>query len=333
LRVSGETFAAAAPVRLDLAGGWTDVPPFSAREGGVVVTAAIQLFARAEVQLGGSGFRMISEDLNDRLEVRDSTGLARDGRLDLQKAALRLLPVGGCSLTTRSDAPPGSGLGSSGALDVALVAALSAARGERPDPVEIAETACHLEAVEAGIPGGRQDQFASSHGGFLRLEFHDPEVEVQRLKLDPGFLADLGRRIVLCYTSASRFSGTTIERVMRAYERGDHEVASALHGLRDVAGTMAEALVAADSALVGRLLSANWRHQQALDPRMRTPEMAQLESAVLAAGALGGKAAGSGAGGCMFFLGPDDPTAMIEAARAAARLLPVRWSNRGVHQC
>jgi D-glycero-alpha-D-manno-heptose-7-phosphate kinase len=332
--VSGETFAAAAPVRLDLAGGWTDVPPFSVREGGVVVTAAIQLFARAEVQLGGRGFRLVSQDLNDRLEVSDSTGLARDGRLDLLKAALRILPVGACTLTTRSDAPPGSGLGSSGALDVALVAALSAARGERPDPVEIAETACHLEAVEAGIPGGRQDQFASSHGGLLRLEFHDPEAEVQRLKLDPGFLADLGRRLVLCYTSASHFSGTTIDRVMRAYERGDDQVASALHGLRDVAEMMASALVASDSALVGRLLSANWRHQQALDPRMRTPEMAQLENAALAAGALGGKAAGSGAGGCMFFLGPDDPAAVIDAARAGgARLLPVRWSSRGVHQC
>jgi D-glycero-alpha-D-manno-heptose-7-phosphate kinase len=332
--VTGETFAAAAPVRLDLAGGWTDVPPFSAREGGVVVTAAIKLFARAEVQLGGSGFRLVSEDLNDRLEVSDSTGLVRDGRLDLLKAGLRILPVGGCTLTTRSDAPSGSGLGSSGALDVALVAALSAARGERPDPVEIAETACHLESVEAGIPGGRQDQFASSHGGFLRLEFHDPEAEVQRLKLDAGFLADLGRRIVLCYTSASRFSGTTIDRVMRAYERGDDQVASALHGLRDVADMMANALVTSDSALVGRLLNANWRHQQALDPGMRTPEMARLEKAVFAAGALGGKAAGSGAGGCMFFLGPDDPAAVIDAARAGgARLLPIRWTSRGVHQC
>jgi D-glycero-alpha-D-manno-heptose-7-phosphate kinase len=332
--VSGKTFAAAAPVRLDLAGGWTDVPPFSTREGGIVVTAAVQLFARAEVQLGGRGFRLVSEDLNDRLEVSDSTGLARDGRLDLLKAGLRILPVGGCTLTTRSDVPPGSGLGSSGALDVALVAALSAARGERPDPVEIAERACYLEAAEAGIPGGRQDQFASSHGGFLRLEFRDPEAEVERLKLDAGFLADLGRRMVLCYTSASHFSGTTIDRVMRAYERGDSQVATALHGLRDVADMMASALIASDSALVGRLLSANWRHQQALDPRMRTPEMARLESAVFAAGALGGKAAGSGAGGCMFFLGPDDPAAVIDAARAGgARLLPVRWTNRGVHQC
>lgn len=332
--VNGRSFSAGAPVRLDLAGGWTDVPPFSAREGGVVVTAAIQLLARAEVQLGGSGFRLISEELNDRLDVSDSAGLVRDGRLDLLKAGLRMLPVGACTLTTRSDAPPGSGLGSSGALDVALVAALSSARGESPDPVEIAETACHLERVEAGIAGGRQDQFASSHGGFLRLEFHDPEAEVHRLKLEPRFMADLARRMVLCYTSASRFSGTTIDRVMRAYERGDRGVAAALHGVREVAELMTEALAAADFGRMGQLLTRNWEHQQALDQRMCTPEMARLERAMVQAGALGGKAAGSGAGGCMFFLAPDDPTDLIAAANnLGARLLPVRWAMRGVYQC
>ncbi|HEY5940765.1 MAG TPA: hypothetical protein VIT87_08095 [Gemmatimonadales bacterium] len=330
----GPAYSAAAPVRLDLAGGWTDVPPFSAREGGVVVTGAIQLFARAEVRLGGTGFRLVSEDLHDELEVSDSAGLVRDGRLDLMKAGLRMLPVGGCTLSTRSDAPPGSGLGSSGALDVALVAALSAARGESPDPVDVAERACHLEAVEAGIPGGRQDQFASSHGGFLRLDFRDPEAEVRRLKLDPAFAAELARRIVLCYTSASRFSGATIDRVMRAYEAGDPGVAAALHGLRRVAEEMADALMTADSARVGRLLTQNWTHQQALDPRMCTEEMARLERSVTDAGALGGKAAGSGAGGCMFFLGPDDPAPVVEAARACgAQLLPVRWAMFGVRPC
>lgn len=327
-------FSASAPVRLDLAGGWTDVPPFSAREGGTVVTAAIRLFARAEVRLGGSGFRLVSEDLQDRLEVADSAGLVRDGRLDLLKAGLRMLPVGGCTLTTRSDAPSGSGLGSSGALDVALVAALSAARGETRDPVEIAETACHLEAVEASIPGGRQDQFASSHGGFLRLEFLDPSFEVQRLKLEPELSSELARRVVLCYTGASRFSGTTIERVMRAYEQGDANVVTSLHGLREVAVDMVDALTAADFARIGRLLSENWRHQQALDTRMCTPEMARLEQAMRAAGSLGGKAAGAGAGGCMFFLAPDNPAAMMEAGRqSGARLLPVAWAMRGVYLC
>jgi D-glycero-alpha-D-manno-heptose-7-phosphate kinase len=332
--VTGPTFSASAPVRLDLAGGWTDVPPFSAREGGTVVTAAIRLFARAEVRLGGSGFRLVSEDLQDRLEVADSAELVRDGRLDLLKAGLRMLPVGGCTLTTRSDAPSGSGLGSSGALDVALVAALSAARGETRDPVEIAETACHLEAVEAGIPGGRQDQFASSHGGFLRLEFRDPSAEIQRLKLEPELSSELARRVVLCYTGASRFSGTTIERVMRAYEQGDANVVASLHRLREVAEAMADAVIAADFSRIGRLLSENWGHQQALDTRMCTPDMARLEQAMRDAGSLGGKAAGAGAGGCMFFLAPDDPSAMLEAARrAGAQLLPVAWAMRGVYLC
>jgi D-glycero-alpha-D-manno-heptose-7-phosphate kinase len=331
---AGETFAALAPVRLDLAGGWTDVPPFSEREGGMVVTAAVRLFARAEVQLGGRGFRLIADDVQDQLEVSDSAGLVRDGRLALQKAGLRMLPVGACTLTTRSDAPPGSGLGSSGALDVALVAALSAARGESPDPVAIAETACHLEAVEAGIPGGRQDQFASAHGGFLRLTFRDPEAEVERLKLDPSFATDLARRMILCYTSASRFSGTTISRVMGAYEQGDPNVVKALLGLRGVADRMVAALLAADFADTGRLLTENWQYQQALDPMMCTEEMARLEHAVTAAGALGGKAAGSGAGGCMFFLAPDDPSGVVAAAKdSGARILPVRWAMRGVYQC
>jgi D-glycero-alpha-D-manno-heptose-7-phosphate kinase len=299
-----------------------------------VVTAAIRLFARAEVRLGGTGFRLIAEDLHDQLEVSDSSGLIRNGRLDLQKAGLRMLPVGGCTLLTRTDAPPGSGLGSSGALDVALVAALSSARGETRDPLEIAETACHLEAVEAAMPGGRQDQFASSYGGFLRLTFRDPQAEVERLKLDPDFMAELARRLVLCYTGASRFSGATIERVMRAYEQGDPSVHAALHGLRDVADAMAGALVAADFSRVGQLLSQNWRHQLALDARMSTPEMADLEQAMASAGSLGGKAAGSGAGGCMFFLAPDDPSAMMAAARnLGTRLLPIAWAMRGVYLC
>jgi D-glycero-alpha-D-manno-heptose-7-phosphate kinase len=327
-------FAATAPVRLDLAGGWTDVPPFSARERGVVVTAAVRLFARAEVRLGGTGFRLISEDLNDQLEVGDSAGLVRNGRLDLLKAGLRMLPVGGCTLLTRSDAPPGSGLGSSGALDVALVAALSAARGETRDPFEIAETACHLEAVEAAIPGGRQDQFAASYGGFLRLTFQDPQVEVERLKLDPDYMTELARRLVLCYTGASRFSGTTIQRVMQAYQQGDASVQAALHGLRDVADAMAEALPTGNFSRIGELLTQNWRHQLALDERMSTPEMAELERIMNQAGSLGGKAAGSGAGGCMFFLGPDDPSPMIAAARqAGVRILPVAWAMRGVYLC
>ncbi len=121
---------------------------------------------------------------------------------------------------------------------------------------------------------------------------------------------------------------------MRAYEQGVAGVSRALHGLRSVAESMENALVAGDVAGMGRLLSENWAHQQALDPKMRTEEMARLEQAVFSAGALGGKAAGSGAGGCMFFLAPDDPKGVIEAAeQCGATVLPVRWAMYGVRPC
>lgn len=325
---------ASAPVRLDFAGGWTDVPPFSAREGGVVVAGAIGLSAHAEVHCGGTGLRLVAEDLDAALDLPDETALSPSGPLALLQAGLRLLPVGPCALTTRSDAPPGSGLGSSGALDVALVAGLACARGESPSVDEIARLACRLEGIEAAIPGGRQDQYAAAFGGFLRLGFRDPEATVEPLALDPALLAELERRTVLVYTGASRFSGNTITRVMQAYERGDARVTAALHGLREIAERMADALHRGDLAAIGSLLDANWAHQQTLDAGMCTPPMRQLTEAMRAAGALGGKAAGSGAGGSMFFLGSDDPEPARAAARALGmRILPVRWAAAGVRGC
>jgi D-glycero-alpha-D-manno-heptose-7-phosphate kinase len=325
-------FHATAPVRLDFAGGWTDVPPFSAREGGLVVSAAIALTAHVEVKLGGPRIRLVAEDLGQELECADSGGLVPDGRLDLLKAALRMFPVQrACTLTTRSAAPPGSGLGSSGAMDVALVAALTLARAERLSEREIAEQAWYLETVEAKIPGGKQDQFTAALGGFQRLTFRDPDVGIEPITLDPAFAAALERRTVLCYTGKSRVSGATIARVMNAYERGDPGVTGALRAMKDVAGAMAEALRAADAARVAALLAENWKHQQALDSEMCTPEMARLESVMRTSGALGGKAAGSGAGGSMFFVTGDDPAPATAAARAAgATVLPVRWALEGV---
>src|SRR5207248_1244172 len=298
--LSGD-FHAAAPVRLDFAGGWTDVPPFSAREGGVVVNGAIELTARVAVRIGGRLIRLVSEDLGEELECADSGGLVLDGRLDLLKAALRMLPVqAACTITTRCDAPPGAGLGSSGAIDVALVGALALARADRLSEREIAEQAWYLETVEAKIAGGKQDQFAAALGGFQRLTFRDPDVGVEPITLDPAFATALARRTVLCYTGRSRVSGATIARVMAAYERGDPRVTGALRAMKDVAAAMAEALRAGDVARVAMLLSNNWTHQQALDSEMRTPDIAQLDNALTAAGALGGKAAGAGAGGSMF---------------------------------
>jgi len=325
-------FRAEAPARLDLAGGWTDVPPFSAREGGVVVNASIALAAHAELTIGGPLIRLVALDLGVTLECADSGGLVLDGRLDFLKAALRMFPVQStCTLTTRADTPPGSGLGTSGAMGVALVSLLARARHEQLSEREIAEHAYHLESNEVQNPGGRQDQYAAALGGVHRLAFRDPDVGIEPITLDPAFAAELERRIVLCYTGRSRVSGDMIARVMGAYERGDAAVTGALRALRDVAQAMVEALRAADLGRVAGLLTENWRRQQDLDSGMCTEDMARLERAVTAAGVLGGKAAGAGAGGSMFFVAGPDAAAVADAARGTgATVSGVRWARGGV---
>ncbi|MEO8200266.1 MAG: hypothetical protein ABI679_07085, partial [Gemmatimonadota bacterium] len=228
-------------------------------------------------------------------------------------------------------APPGSGLGSSGALDVALVSALIAARGETMDRAAIAHAAWRVEVEDAGVAGGKQDQYAAALGGFLRLEFQGTAVRTASLALDPQFVRHLERHLVICYTGSSRVSANMITRVMNGYERGDPVIVEALRGMKDVASSMITALHRSDVAAVGALLSRNWHYQRQLDPGMCTDMMARLEKAVESAGVLGGKAAGAGAGGCMFFLANSSPRAVGQAAVAAgARLLPATLVGVGV---
>ena len=326
--MKGETYRASAPLRLDFAGGWTDVAPFAEEEGGVVVNAAIELRATAEVALGRERYVLQSVDLDQTLEL-SAEELSRYSQLELLKAAVRRSGLGPCGLRTWSEAPPGSGLGSSGALDVAMVAALDRARGVTREPAALAEEAFQLEAVEAGLPGGKQDQYAAAFGGFLRLAFAGGAVGVERLMLDSDFAAALERHTVICYTGLSRVSSRTIERVMSAYRRQDPQVGEALRALVAIADRMVDALRAADLDRVAALLSENWDRQQQLDPAMRTEPMARLEAAMLGAGSLGGKAAGAGAGGCMFFLVRDPALATRAAQATGCRVLRTSWAAQG----
>jgi D-glycero-alpha-D-manno-heptose-7-phosphate kinase len=120
---------------------------------------------------------------------------------------------------------------------------------------------------------------------------------------------------------------------MSAYERGESSVVQALRGLKETAARMAEAMKRGDCEEVGTLLQRNWELQQSLDSSMRTEEMGRLEEAMTELGALGGKAAGAGAGGCMFFLFRDSDQ-LAQAKEAAGRLgatvLPVEWNGNGV---
>lgn len=324
-----------APVRLDLAGGWTDVPPFSAERGGAVVNVTIDRYVHVELEGAERDIRLEAEDIGQVVEVADRSCLECSGVLALlQAAVLRCGPATGLVVRTTCDTPLGSGLGTSGALGTALIAACRWFAGHDLNPLAAADLAWRVEVQDCGIPGGRQDQLAAALGGCNLLEFHDPEVAVAPINLPEDVRGAIDHRLVLCYVGQSRVSGDTIVRVMDAYRRGDREVVAALDTMKRLAHDMAAALPRGDLAGIGDLLTRNWRCQMALDPAMQTDAMLRLERAVGGAGVLGGKAAGAGAGGCMFFLAAADPEPVRRAAAAAgATVLPASLAQSGVTRC
>jgi D-glycero-alpha-D-manno-heptose-7-phosphate kinase len=310
---------ARAPTRLDLAGGFTDVPPYSARVGGAVTSVAISLYAHAVVRRRRGGIRLHALDYGAHVSARRVGELPVEGDLALLAAAAkRHGPRGDFEIVTHADFPTGSGLGGSGAMGVAVVAALAAARGASPLRAELAQQAHALETVDARVPGGRQDQYCAALGGFQFLEFSDPAVRATRLDPPPPCVRDLEHHLVLCYAGASRFSGRTIGRVMARYEAGDAVVTAALDGLRGCGVAMRNALLAGDVGAVGEVLVDNWRHMRALGPELETPAMRKLAEAAGRVGVKAWKPCGSAAGGCLIFLAPPgEEPAVAEALREA----------------
>ncbi|MFQ6097319.1 MAG: GHMP kinase, partial [Armatimonadota bacterium] len=191
------TVRSRAPVRIDFAGGTTDLSPFRDREGGAVLNATITRYAYCTLRsLPNGHVRISSEDLQKFVEAQHIRELEFDGNLDLLKAAVKALDIaGGFDITVRCDAPPGSGTGSSASVGVALIGMLDllrdADRPRRLSKYQIADLASELES-DLGIVGGKQDQYAAALGGinFIRF-FGEGRVSVERLSLPPELLYEL----------------------------------------------------------------------------------------------------------------------------------------------
>ncbi|MDH5806011.1 MAG: hypothetical protein OEZ54_12595, partial [Gemmatimonadota bacterium] len=283
-----------APTRIDFAGGWSDVPLFAESEDGAVVNAAIDRTVTVECRPGGKAFRFHATDLLEHVTVKELHDLVYDGKLDLHKAAVNMLPMpGGVELISNSDVPVGSGLGASGALDVALIHALSVARNEKFDREDVAENAFQLETAVLGLVGGRQDQYAAAFGGFRAYFFGRRGVDsIEEIDVDMDRARDLRQHMVLAYTGQSHFSSRTHERVWRAYSDGNEAVVNAIRGMRDLVPDVVASLKQADWKNLASLVQENWNLQKALDPTISTGRSEELEASVVAAGAWGVKATG-----------------------------------------
>jgi D-glycero-alpha-D-manno-heptose-7-phosphate kinase len=308
--VSREVIARA-PTRIDLGGGWTDVPPYCDREGGFVCNVAITRYAVAtltDVRRTASA----SDDtvrLTRSVNATDSRGVSA-ADAPLVRAALKRSGVNGVSVTLDNDFTIAAGLGGSSAASAALLGALAEWRGKPWKPAEIAEEGRRIEVEDLGVAGGRQDHYAATHGGALALTF-TTKVDVRRIPLSSKTRAELASRSILVYTGQSRISGDTITAVLGAYEARERRVVDALARMRELAHEMAAALERSDLDALGGLVKEHWEHQRSLDPSIPTPRIDEIVARALRAGALGAKAMGASGGGCVLIIARPDNVAHI----------------------
>ncbi len=307
-----------APVRIDFAGGWSDVALFTEESKGFVVNGAINRYAYATLvcesrtefpdsvelqRVLDKKIRIYSADFDMFVAAEDVRQLEYDGNIDLVKAAVRQmsLQIGSFDLITQSNAPPGSGLGTSAAMGVALIGVLGAIKDVTYLSYQYAELASSIERHELGILGGKQDHYASAVGGVSFMEFQGEDVKTSPLKLSPQIRYELEKNLVLCYTGQSRLSGDIHKNVTQAYESGDPSVRKALDNLKRIAESSKTALLRGRLTDFGELLTENWQNQKKLHPSVSNEQIDKLFKIANEHGVIGGKACGAGGGGCLLF--------------------------------
>lgn len=300
---------ARAPLRISFGGGGTDVPPFPAQEGGSVLSATITRYAYGSLQAREDDeIRIESLDYGLTATYSAKDRLVLDGNLDLVKAAITRMvdnPTG-FDLFLHSDAPPGSGLGSSSAMIVCLVGLLAEWRGQRLTDYEIADLAHTIERAELGIPGGLQDHYAAAFGGFNFIEFFSDSVLVNPLRIPEATINELQYNLLLAFTGQVRLSAHIIEDQVDRYVSGESESLDALRQIKALASEMKTCLLHRRLDEFGALLNEEWQQKKRISSRISHPSLDHLYDVALQEGALGGKITGAGGGGYMLLYCPFD---------------------------
>ena len=313
-------FRAKAPLRISFAGGGTDVPPYPEREGGCVLNATIDSFAWGSLRPRNDGnIKLESVDLGICLEYKADEEMPLDGQLDLVKAALKRLEAKnshGFDIFLKSDAPPGSGLGSSSAIMVALVGLVKELKNLPFTDYEVAQLAYAIEREDIGILGGLQDQYAATFGGFNFIEFYKDRVIVNPLRISADILNELEHNLLLCFTGATRRSDRIIEDQTRRFKEGNPEALCALSEQKQLAIDMKNALLRRKLDDFGDLLHCAWQAKRRMSSKISNPVIDELYEAAQKHGALGGKITGAGGGGyILFYCGFERKHIVAEAMR------------------
>jgi D-glycero-alpha-D-manno-heptose-7-phosphate kinase len=303
-----------APLRLGLAGGGTDVSPYSDEQGGAVLNATINLYAYATINERTDGKIVFKAE--DRAEVYECESTAKikiNGILDLQKGVYNRIvkdfskkPLS-FELVTSSDAPAGSGLGTSSTIVVAIIGAFMEWLKLDLSKHEIAQLAYKIEREDLKMAGGKQDQYAAAYGGVNLMEFSaNDKVLVNSIKVKKEILSELENNLVLYNTTTSRVSAEIIKDQTANIVNNRSTSVEAMNCLKEQANLMKEVLITGCVDDIAAILDAGWHHKKQLADAITNSQLNEVYDAAKKSGASGGKISGAGGGGFFFFYCPSD---------------------------
>ena len=292
-----------APVRADLAGGTLDLwPVYLFHPGARTVNVAISYYAESEVCESGDGaFEIHLTDHQYKQRYESMQEMSADPKVALLHKAIEHFKLTGLRITTRTDAPRGSGLGGSSALAITLVRALSEIAGQPVDGEDLISLVRDLETRLLGVPAGIQDYYPPVYGGLGSLHLNPGKPARHPLQ---ATVHDLAAHMVLHYTGVAHFSGTNNWQIYKRQIEGKKKVQKGLTLIAEAAMEMERTLDAGNFEGAGAALKKEWQHRKALIDGVSTPEVEAAIEAAHKAGAWGGKVCGAGGGGCVVFLVP-----------------------------
>ncbi len=301
-----------APLRIGLAGGGTDVSPYSDQFGGAILNATISLNANATIEILNSNQIILEAIDREETETYDwQASLPINGYLDLLKGVYNRIQKDypfakkGFRLSTFVDAPAGSGLGTSSTLVVAIVGAFVEMLQLPLGEYDIAHYAFEIERNDLGLAGGRQDQYAATFGGVNYMEFYgDDKVIVNPLRIRQRYIDELENNLLLYYTSKTRESAELIKRQSQNVAEKKQSSIEAMHELKHQAQMMKEALLRGQLDEMGNILNIGFEQKRKMAEGINNRLIDDIYTAAKESGATGGKISGAGGGGFMIFYCP-----------------------------
>jgi len=313
------------PLRTSFAGGGSDIASFYRRFGGAVVSTAIDKYIYVTVNRKFDDGLRVAYSRNEEVESPDEI------LHPIVRNTLKLLNIsGGVEITTVADVPSrGTGLGSSSAFTVGLIAALGAFQGRYISAKELAELSCHVEIGMCGEPIGKQDQYAAAYGGFSLIEFNqDESTRVSPIIMPPERKHVIESRMLMFYTGMTRNASTLLQAQNEAID-ADRSKQCTLKAMVRLAYQLRDELQDGNVESLGAILHDNWLLKKSISADISSSGIDDAYDRARAAGATGGKILGAGGGGFLLFDAPPEAHAQIAAALAPLRRVPAGFEPLG----